>query len=564
MKRLTLSLLAALTFTAAVQAQQQAQRLVLAEEFTNASCPPCAAQNPAFDALLAANASKITSVKYHTNWPGTDPMNAQNPQDAAGRVTYYGVTGVPYCRLDGAVVNGSSYSGAPSNLTQAKIDATWAVPSPYEMQLYHYIPPSNDSVHLSLLIHALSADAGSLVAHLAVIEKHIHYNSAPGSNGEKDFYNVMKKLLPGKNGSVLPATWNAGDYLVLDFAWAFANVYNPAEIAAVAFIQNNADKNVRQAVNSSATPLTPVYATDAAIIRVEDVPLNTCSMYLNPVVTIRNNGSQPLTSLNIRYSVNGEPAQTYVWTGNLASWEKAKISIPEFMFALADQNSLVITAEDPNGQADEYNKNNSVTVSFPKAPAVYRKMQLSLKTDNNPQETTWEIRDENGGLVTASGVITQANTLLNFPIMIPTGGCYTFTVFDAGNNGLCCMQGYGYYQLLDSTGALIGEGDQFGSRVTHAFSIHSAAGMEESVAYGPEIYPNPVDESLRLRFRKTDAADFRVRILTASGMEVYERTFTGLRPGMQELDISTAMLSPGVYFLEAGKNHRNKIVKIKR
>ena len=41
----------------------QNQRLVLAEEFTNASCGPCAAQNPAFDALLSANPTKITAVK---------------------------------------------------------------------------------------------------------------------------------------------------------------------------------------------------------------------------------------------------------------------------------------------------------------------------------------------------------------------------------------------------------------------------------------------------------------------------------------------------------------------
>jgi len=225
----------------------------------------------------------------------------------------------------------------------------------------------------------------------------------------------------------------------------------------------------------------------------------------------------------------------------------------------------VVTAEDPNGQADEYVKNNSVTVNFPKAPTVYRKMQLSLRTDNNPQETTWEIRDETGGLLTSSGVITQANTLLTFPIQIPTGGCYTFTVFDAGGNGLCCTQGYGYYQLLDSTGALIGEGDQFGNHVTHAFRIHSAAGLEETdPVSGLEVFPNPFGDVLSLRFTKSATSGFRVRILTPAGMEVFDKTYTGMLPGTHELEISTAMLSPGVYILEAGNDHRSKIVKIRR
>jgi hypothetical protein len=87
------------------------------EEFTNASCGPCASQNPAFDALLSANASKCTSIKYHTNWPGVDPMNAQNPTDVGTRVTYYNVTGVPYAVMDGSPITGSNYLGAPANLT---------------------------------------------------------------------------------------------------------------------------------------------------------------------------------------------------------------------------------------------------------------------------------------------------------------------------------------------------------------------------------------------------------------------------------------------------------------
>jgi hypothetical protein len=43
----------------------QTQRLVLIEEATNASCGPCASQNPAFDALLNQNRDKLTAIKYH-------------------------------------------------------------------------------------------------------------------------------------------------------------------------------------------------------------------------------------------------------------------------------------------------------------------------------------------------------------------------------------------------------------------------------------------------------------------------------------------------------------------
>src|ERR1035437_9390866 len=98
----------------AIGAFAQTQRMVLAEEFTQASCPPCAAQNPAFNTLLQANSTKVVAIKYQTNWPGVDPMNAQTQTDVGPRVTYYNCTGVPYAPMDGSVaaVSSPNYAGA--------------------------------------------------------------------------------------------------------------------------------------------------------------------------------------------------------------------------------------------------------------------------------------------------------------------------------------------------------------------------------------------------------------------------------------------------------------------
>ena len=71
-----------------VAGYSQSQRFILMEEATNASCPPCATYNPAFDALLNANRDKLTAIKYHSWWPGTDPMYSQNPEDNADRINY--------------------------------------------------------------------------------------------------------------------------------------------------------------------------------------------------------------------------------------------------------------------------------------------------------------------------------------------------------------------------------------------------------------------------------------------------------------------------------------------
>jgi hypothetical protein len=200
MKKITLSLGALLS---AGMLFAQTQRLVFVEEFTQASCGPCASANPAFNTLLANNTSKITSLKYQVSWPGTDPMNAQNPTEVANRVTYYGVSGVPDARLSGNVT-----SGSPGNVTQTNINSEYAIPSPFSIKLDHWFNAANDSIYINCEITCTQAVTMTTPrVRIAMIEKTITFTSAPGSNGEKVFYNVMRKMYPNANGSALPTAW---------------------------------------------------------------------------------------------------------------------------------------------------------------------------------------------------------------------------------------------------------------------------------------------------------------------------------------------------------------------
>lgn len=227
----------------------QSQRLVLIEGFSQASCGPCASANPAFNALLSANTTKATSIKYQVSWPGTDPMNAQNPSDVAARVAYYGVGGVPDSYMDGNV-----YAGSPSGITQTSINNQYAVPSPFSMNLTHWFNTVQDSIFINCEITAsqnTSLTTGRL--RVAMIEKHISFTTPPGSNGEKDFYNVMRKMYPNPNGTPLAASWTNGQKKTVSFKAKIPSyIYKKSEIAVVAWIQDDSDKNVKQAAFSGS------------------------------------------------------------------------------------------------------------------------------------------------------------------------------------------------------------------------------------------------------------------------------------------------------------------------
>ncbi len=529
----------------------QTQRLVLAEEFTNASCSPCASQNPAFDALLQANPTKITSVKFHTNWPGVDPMNAHNGTDVATRVTYYGVTGVPYCRLDGVATAGSSYSGAPANLTQTKIDQEYAIPSPFAMQLRQVLSPNQDSVYITLLVNATLANTGSLVAHVAVIEKTIHFAAAPGSNGETDFKNVMVKLLPTKTGTALPGTFDVGDYSLIRLAWPLPTwIYNKAQLASVAYVQNNANKSVLQAVNSSATDIVPLYTNDAALITISNVAATMCSESIAPGITLQNNGNQALTACDVEYYVNAAQPTTYHWTGNLPFLGTATMQLPAAAFVLAASNTLHVRLLNPNGVTDNYIKNDASTVTFAKAPVTTKLVNLALKTDNNPAQTTWEIQTATGTIIAQGGPYTQANTVLSQQIHLPGDDCYQFILHDAGGNGICCTSGYGYYQLTDSLGGVLAQGDDFGSQVIHAFSVDQSSGIGElNILNQLNVFPSPFNSQITVNYTLNVPKDCVIEVFDAIGNKVIDKQIGGIA-GKNTCQLDASSLASGIYMVK--------------
>ncbi len=537
----------------------QSDRMSLMESFTSSTCYWCGVYNPGMDALLHSNEDKITSIKYHMNWPspGNDPMYWHNPQDNNARKNYYGVSGIPHC-----VVDGNFFVGSPGSFTQATINNASSVPSPFEMQMQHSLSADEDTVFITMIIEATDDVSGTLVGHMVVIEKHIHFSSPPGTNGERDFYNVMKKMLPSSSGTALDNFGN-GEYIILEDSWKLANIYDMDELSAVGFVQDNLNKDVHQACNSSTDPITLPYDNDVEVTSISNLPKADCSGSLYPIVQIRNNGNNTLTEVTLKYKVNSEELQTFEWTGSLGSLEKANVALPELLYNIEDENELMVYAEDVNNQSDEYPKNDTNRKIVEGAMVTPDEVKLYMVLDDNPEEISWEIKDSNGEVVYSGGDYTEPGEIISETFDFPNVECYTFDIWDSGKDGL----DPGYFIFYYGSNNIILQGSEFGDHKNTQFSTNGYVNIPEpEKGFEMDIYPNPVNASAIIDFNLASQQKVLIEMYNLTGrcIKASEPVIYGL--GRHQYKLETNNLDNGFYFVRvkvADRVYTKKLTVVK-
>ena len=527
-------------FSLKVSAQNE--RVLLFECFTNTSCGPCASQNPALDALINANGDRVAAIKYHMNWPGAnDPMYLHNTVDNNARKSVYNVNSVPH-----TVVDGIRYANVPGSLTQNMVNNWLNIESPFEMRLSYEVDETANTITVHVMGRASQAVAGNVKLYVGVIEREIHYNSAPGSNGERDFYSVMKKLLPSASGTSI-GNVEAGSYFAYSFSWELANVYNNDQLDAIAWLQNINTKEVYQACKSSES-IEPFYANEAMLSDISNVKSTNCSGEADPKVLMSNNGSNAITSAELEVLVNGEWLKTFEWSGNLPSLQSETIDLGAISFPVEALNTLEVRIKSINGGIDEASSNDIASLEFKGSPETVGKvLKLSIRTDTNPQETTWKIINlTTGETVLEGGPYDEANHMYTETLDITGDGCYDFTIYDAGGNGL----DGGVYGLKAGSTTIF-SGSTFGESESNEFSYEVTANVEESLDCSVNIYPNPTDGMLNV----VSKGEQNVVVYNTVGQIVFE----GICDGLLQIDMKH--FGAGIYAIKVGNETQRVVVK---
>ena len=276
---------------------------------------------------------------------------------------------------------------------------------------------------------------------------------------------------------------------------------------------------------------------------------------MKPVVVIRNNGSTPLTSCTIKYGIDGNETNEFVWNGDLKFLEKATVTLPAIDLGIgAHTFSFSVQA----AASDEYSNNNRYTTQYTTPKSFSNKLILALKTDKYPansgysNDIRWEIRDGSGAVVReGSGYADAEQVRDTFQL---ANGCYRFSIFDdgfgEGLNPWVFQTNYtaGNYSIKDDKNSTIISAtgtnrlNNFGKYATHTFSVGPVNSVANDNKAKAELtlYPNPAKDKLNLDLTSFgEAEEMSIEVLDMLGKVMLAENRMIGEPLTRTLDVSS-------------------------
>lgn len=390
----------------------QSQRTMLFEEFTGEDCGPCAAANPGVNALLNDNDGTVIGLKYQSivSSSSRNVLYTQTKAESNARGSYYSNTSLPYGILDGNVKKSHA-----ANFVQTDFDNRFSAPSSFNLTVNHDFSVNSDSVYITINIEASQAfsagGASSLKLRVAMVEREITL-TPPAVNGESEFVDVMRKMYPGPGGTTLAQNWANGQAQTVTFGVLIPSyIFDKNEIAIVAFIQDDITKEVQQAAQSAKKPV----RLDAKADDYESSFLVCDPTGFEPIVKIKNNGSDALTYCDLDIYVDGALTSTKSWSGNLASNAEATVTLPAIS-RTSGAHIIKVVAKNPNLENDQNNFNDTIVSAFafpddavaiPLSEDFENNIPSSFIVEPNKSGSSWKIANYSANGVGSKSILMR-------------------------------------------------------------------------------------------------------------------------------------------------------------
>ncbi len=527
-----------------VSTSPQDQNVVL-EEFTGIHCQYCPDGHAIAKGIQDAHPDRVSLINIHVGGYATPSPGEPDFRTPYGNaiVGQTGLTGYPSGTINRHVFPGRENTPGGTamyrNFWAQSSNETMAIGSVVNVGVEASIDVNTNvlTVHVEGYYTGNSPEATNLL-NVALLQNNTLGPQTGGGAGNNYVHmHRLVEMITGQWGEVINTT-TTNTFIDRTYSYPIPADYNgiPTELAdmeVVAYISNT-----HQEIPSgnraypSYTGLTN--ANDANVRSITDLP-TTCNTTITPEVQIQNLGQNPITSLAIDYSVNGD-SHTYNWTGNILSLHTETIELPEVSYNAQGTNTVEVSV--PN---DDNNANNSASTTFDQAPAGTGLVYLEFHVDNNGSQVRWYVYDSNGTALYHGGPYpNNAPQVVNETFELPAD-CYEFRVLDTASNG------GGEVTLTDNQGTeLYHTNGNYGNGERSPFSSNGLLGVNQNQLENISLYPNPATSTINVK----NAENANIQVFDILGKLILSQENIAM-----DAQISVSQLQAGTYFMKISKDN---------
>lgn len=342
------------------------------------------------------------------------------------------------------------------------------------------------------------------------------------------------------------------------------NIFTQNQKDRITVIMNNASRRASLKTSTKAMPPVPIDAAVKIKTFNTNIPIG-CSSPLplvNKEVSIVNRGTLTLTSVTLNYNIDNKANQTLEWKGSLGQNQSTDVMLPN-----TNKNGiLTVNVATANDKVDVVAVNNTAfsnyfnpeTANFNVTDYVF-----NLQQDFWGSEITWDIKDSNGKIKYSGGPYNDSPEgakvlpdLITQKWQLDKNQCYTFTINDSEDDGICCIGGTGFYNIKAAESeTIVGAGATYNTIENKYFTtnISEPAALLDKI----HLHPNPSNSIINIRVQANFGLPDSYSINNVLGQKMNQKIILN----NEDLVIDVSSFSTGIYFITVTKENQSKTLQ---
>lgn len=530
---------------------------VVLEEYTGVNCTYCPDGHKRANELAAANPGRVFLINIHT---GGYAANYQTEFGTA-LMNQTGLQGFP-----SGTINRHVFSGSTTALDRSQWASKAAVimgqSSPVNIAAEGTIDFQTRELNLKVqLYYTADQTVTSNALNVAILQNNVLGPQVGGSNfnpsqmvgSQYNHMHMLRHLITGQWGETITNT-TAGTLVEKNYTYTIPQQFGITnqlvnaileDLTIVAFVAEG-----HQEILTGCEANIAYVNVPAIYPRVDGMTAEataTCADEATASLSIKNAGSEPISSLAIEYTVGNGSAQTYNWTGNIACGATQDVQLPTFN--ITPNANVTVSANILSVNGETYTSTASTATVSKNLYSCGGWMMFELITDRYASETRFKIYDPNGSVVLQGGPFTDLSangtTVHQYDFTPSTVGCYKLEVTDSYGDGMNAGYGAGGFKLYRADNSLVfSNNGKIGSGVFYMLDVTEPTDIEEHVANSINVYPNPATSTLNIVSEepvlRAELYNLQGQVVASQSGNVNTMSVSNIANGIYMLRLTTA------------------------